>query len=149
MKLLPALLLAGCMSPTSPATVEPGKQLDNEDTARALEATVEAWERNIWALQPAERDALAAVPIYITVCPDCLPDSQDATELGACSIVDGLLYIRLFDHVPYHQMVTEVLPHEYAHKLQWYVFGVVDGGHIDPLVWSTVVGEAVDTLQRE
>ena len=147
-------MLVGCVASPKEIFLEPGTQLDDEDTHLVADITMGTYEdyREINEspeITDEQMDAIHAVPIYVVRCDECeeFYESGSDAELARTSIarVEGedVPYIALHSFISREQHLRNNLPHEYGHVIDWIVREKSDPDHEDWLMWTAIVPEAI------
>ena len=145
------VLLTGCVASPAPVHLEPGDKVDPKDVAQVADITMATYAEmrsldSSPAITPQQRTILRTVPVYTIRCVEDAGVGEEV-RLAECrsSVVAGraVWYVALCSFIPYKRHLWRTLPHEIAHKIDWYVRGQTDPEHEDWLLWEVVVPEAM------
>lgn len=154
MRWLFAVLLVGCVASPKEIFLEPGTQLDDEDSHLVADIVMGTYAdyrelNNSPEITDEQMDAIHAIPIYVVGCESCeeLYNRGKDAELAQFRITPvrgrDIPNIVIYDFISREQHLRNNLPHEYGHVIDWIVRKQKqDPDHEDWLMWDAVVPEA-------
>lgn len=124
-----------------------------EEFRPALDAVVYAWGEVLGPVAPSCVDALSGIPVYVVdsipkICSYAYPE----VDILACNVIsvggpgddwDAVAAVLSYRSTGGRQLS---MVHEYIHLLQWCTDKATDPFHGNPLLWSGIDGDTVESV---